>query len=99
MNGRARALASRADIPPDIRRIAEILADQSDRITRIVEQLMTFARHTTPKRIEVGLREPVRDVVELFEMEARRHDVRIEFNATSRFRSSMPMPGKYSRWS
>ena len=79
VNGRARALASRADIPPDIRRIAEILADQSDRITRIVEQLLTFARHTTPKRIDVGLREPVRDVVELFEIEARRHDVRIEF--------------------
>jgi two-component system, NtrC family, sensor histidine kinase HydH len=79
VNGRARALAARADIPADIRRIAEILANQSDRIAHIVEQLLTFARHTTPRRIDVGLREPVRDVVELFEMEARRHDVRLEF--------------------
>ncbi len=79
VNGRARALAARPDIPADIRRIAEIVANESDRITRIVEQLLTFARHTTPKRIDVGLREPVRDVVELFELEARRHAVRLEF--------------------
>jgi two-component system, NtrC family, sensor histidine kinase HydH len=79
VNGRARALAARPDIPADIRRIAEIVANESDRIARIVEQLLTFARHTTPKRIDVGLREPVRDVVALFELEARRHAVRLEF--------------------
>ena len=79
VNGRARSLASRPDVPPDIRRVAEIVANESDRITRIVEQLLTFARHTTPKRIDVGLREPIRDVVELFEMEARRHSVKLEF--------------------
>ena len=79
VNGRARSLATRPDVPPDIRRVAEIVANESDRITRIVEQLLTFARHTTPKRIDVGLGEPVRDVVELFEMEARRHAVRLEF--------------------
>ena len=79
VNGRARALAARDDVPADIRRVAEIVANQSDRIAHIVEQLLTFARNTTPKQIDVALREPVRDVVELFEMEARRHAVRLEF--------------------
>src|SRR5262249_41265497 len=67
LNGRARALAARTDVPADVRRTAEILASESDRITRIVEQLLTFSRQTVPLIAETDLTAPVRDIVEFFE--------------------------------
>jgi signal transduction histidine kinase len=79
VNGRARALAARTDVPSDVRRTAEILASESDRIARIVEQLLTFSRHTVPSITEAQLSAPVRDIVELFEPEARRQGVHLEF--------------------
>jgi len=79
LNGRARALAARTDIPPDVRRTAEILTSESDRITRIVEQLLAFSRHTVPRITETRLSTPIRDIVEWFEPEARRHGVRLAF--------------------
>jgi signal transduction histidine kinase len=79
LNGRARALAMRTDVPAEVRRSAGILANESDRITRIVEQLLTFSRQTVPTIAQTQLGTPVRDIVDLVEAEARRHDVRIEF--------------------
>jgi len=80
VNGRARALAARTDLPHEVTRSAEVLASQTDRITRIVEQLLTFSRQTVPAMAGVQLAAPVRDIVELFEPEARRHDVHLEFH-------------------
>jgi signal transduction histidine kinase len=57
-----------------------VLAKESDRIARIVEQLLTFSRQTVPTIAGVQLAAPVHDIVELFEPEARRHDVRLEFH-------------------
>src|SRR5207253_1179735 len=62
-----------------VRRTAEILASESDRITRIVEQLLTFSRQTVPHMTETQLAPPVRDIVELFGPEARRHGVQLVF--------------------
>src|SRR5262249_37227703 len=78
-NGRARALAARTDLPADIRRSAEILARESDRITHIVEQLLTFSRRSVPSMADIDMAGPVRDIIELFGPEARRHEVRLEF--------------------
>jgi len=80
VNGRARLIAGRADLPADVRHGAEVLAKESDRIAHIVEQLLTFSRQTVPAIAGVQLVSPVRDIVELFEPEARRHDVRLEFH-------------------
>jgi len=80
LNGRARAIAARTDVPAEVCRSAQILADESDRITRIVDQLLTFSRHTVPAISVTALAVPVRDIVELYEPEARRHDVRLEFS-------------------
>ncbi len=79
LNGRARALAARTELPADARRIAGILANESDRVTRIVEQLLTFSRRSAPRSTSAQLEDPVGDIVELFEANARRHQVRLEF--------------------
>ena len=79
LNGRARALAARAELPADVRRIAEILANEADRVTRIVEQLLTFSRRSAPRSTSARLEGPVGDIVELFEANARRQKVTLEF--------------------
>ncbi|HEX4439018.1 MAG TPA: HAMP domain-containing sensor histidine kinase [Thermoanaerobaculia bacterium] len=78
LNGRARALANRGDLPVDVRRSAEILSNESDRIARIVEQLLTFSRRSAPCKVNAVLSAPVREVAELFLPEARRHGIRLE---------------------
>ena len=79
LNGRANAIAGRTDIPGDVRRSAQILANQSDRITHIVEQLMTFSRQSVPAIGDTLLGDPVHDIVELLQPEARRHRIQLEF--------------------
>lgn len=83
LSGRARALAGRTGLPSDVTRTAEILSAQSDRITRIVAQLLTFARHSDPLMAEVQLPAPIRDVVELLEPIAARQQVQITFTAAA----------------
>lgn len=79
LSGRARALAARTDLPPDVSRTARILDEQSDRITRIVEQLLSFARRKTTRVGEVDLGGPIAVIVDLLAGEARRRGVQLEF--------------------
>jgi signal transduction histidine kinase len=79
LNGRARALAARADLSPEIRRNAEILARESDRITRIVDQLLTFSRYTAPRIADMPLGPPVQQIVEFFSPEAQRLGVQLAY--------------------
>lgn len=75
--GRARALSGKAMKPDDVRRISAIIVEQVERITRVVEQLLRYARKPTGGAAPVDLREPVRAVLELLEGEARRHGVEV----------------------
>jgi signal transduction histidine kinase len=75
LGGRARALAARTDLPPEVVRSARILVEQSDRIARIVEQLLAFARRKAARMGEIDIRGAVRAIVGLIETEARRRGV------------------------
>ena len=78
--GRARDLASQPDITPaEIRRAAQVFEEQSDRIARIVERLLTFARRRAARRCEIDFVATIVTIVDLLEHEARRRGVRIEF--------------------
>ena len=79
LSGRAEALRTRTDLPQDARRSAQIISKESERITRIVEQLLTFSRRTAPSMAPVSLDGPVHDIVELVEPEARRLGVLLVF--------------------
>ncbi|WP_257455685.1 sensor histidine kinase [Archangium lipolyticum] len=81
LNGRARALAGRPDISPEVRRNADILVEQSDRIARIIQQLLNLARRKPPRFEEVDVRTAGRAIFELVELDARRRGVRLEFEA------------------
>lgn len=71
--GRAASLAGHAD--PAVRRQAELLVAQCDRITRVVEQLLSFGRRKAAAVAPCDLAEPVRAVIDLVAGEARRRGV------------------------
>jgi signal transduction histidine kinase len=79
LHGRARALAARSDLPADAKRSASILVTQTERIDRIVQRLLDFARRKPLKTVDLDIREAVTPVLELLEREASRVGVRVEF--------------------
>ena len=83
MNGRARALLARDHTAEETRKHARILAEQTDRITRIVEQLLQSARRRPARFVATSLLGPVQAVLDLIEHTARRRDVRIELTCPS----------------
>src|SRR5262249_36111898 len=74
---RASALATRS-ADPETRRQAEILVEQTARITRIVDQLLSFGRRRPAVIAPRDLARPVRTVLELLDGEARRRGVALE---------------------
>jgi two-component system, NtrC family, sensor histidine kinase HydH len=78
LSGRARALLSRDHSAEETRKHARILAEQTDRITRIVEQLMQFARRRPAHFATASMVEPVQAVLDLLDHAARRRGVKIE---------------------
>lgn len=79
LNGRARALVGRTDLPADVRRIARIFEEQSDRIAKIVEQLLAVVRRKPAHWGEIDVGATVAPIVDLIAHEARRRGVRLEF--------------------
>lgn len=80
--GRARSLLKHAGDPAQTRRNAEILTNQVDRIVRITENLLAFARQSPPSYGWFDPVDAVREVVELVEIEARRRQVAIVLRAS-----------------
>jgi len=77
LSARGSALLTRSD-DPETRRQAEILVEQTARITRIVEQLLSFGRRRPAVIARRDLTRPVRTVLELLDGEARRRGVALE---------------------
>ncbi len=79
MSGRADELVHSAD--PEVARRARILVQQTERIARIVEQLLAFGRRRPPRITRCDLIEPVRQVIELVAPEARRRSIKLAVEA------------------
>lgn len=75
LNGRARALRRKLDDPERVLHHADVIVEQTDRIARIVEQLLEFARRRPSRTARIVLAEPVSAVLELLAVEARRRGV------------------------
>jgi signal transduction histidine kinase len=77
LEGRARAMKKHADDPHATRRTADILVEQTERITRIVGQLLSLTRRKAPVRKWLDANEPLQGVVALLEVEARNKNIQI----------------------
>jgi len=82
LKGRAEHLLLCADQPEEVIRHARILASQTERITRIVQQLLEFTRRRPPYFTRIDLREPVNAVLNLLEYEAYKKQVELSYEAS-----------------
>lgn len=81
LHGRAQKLASRVESDPELARGVEIIVAQTGRITRVVRQLLQYARPQGRERRPTDPSACVGEVVELLELEARRRDVSLRLVA------------------
>ncbi|MDD4904656.1 MAG: ATP-binding protein [Methylobacter tundripaludum] len=79
VNGRARALAKCNDDYDEVRRIANILVDQTDRITRIVQRLLEFAPRHPTEPMNCDVIAAIAEVIDMLDFEARRQGVTMTF--------------------
>lgn len=82
LEGRARALDKHAGDAAATRRTAGMLVEQTERITRIVGQMLSITRRRAGIRGPVDAGASVRSVVALLELEAQRRGVRMEVEKT-----------------
>jgi signal transduction histidine kinase len=82
LNGRARDLAARSDLPADVSRSAAILVEQTDRVHHIVERLLDAARRKAPEVVAFDVADSVQRMVELVSSQARRMGVRLELDCS-----------------
>jgi len=83
LKGRAEHLLLCADQPEEVIRHARILASQTERITRIVQQLLEFTRRRKPYFTRINLCEPVNAVLNLLEYEAHKKQVELSYEAAT----------------
>lgn len=76
LEGRARSLLKTPD-KQSVERVVPVIVEQTERITRIVQQLLEITRKRSPVRGPVDLTKAAQSVVDLLELEARRNQVRV----------------------
>jgi signal transduction histidine kinase len=79
INGRARVLAGGGEDLQEVQRIANILVDQTDRITRIVQRLLEFAPRPSSEPVLCDVIRAVAEVIDMLGFEARRQGVTMTF--------------------
>ncbi len=77
LRGRAHRIVELSAEHPELARNAELICAQADRITRIVQQLLQFARSRRPELRECNPAAEITTVVDLLELEAKRRSVSI----------------------
>jgi len=79
VNGRARALAMCEKDFEEVHRIANILVDQTDRITRIIQRLLEFAPRHSSEPVRCDVIQTIAEVIDMLDYEAQRRGVVMTF--------------------
>jgi signal transduction histidine kinase len=75
--GRAEYLMDRVTEEPTKRGLQTIIT-QVERITRVMNQLLLFARRKAPQRVPLDLRKVIEDGVEMFQERLAKNQIRVE---------------------
>jgi len=78
LQGRARRVLKHPHDLDEVVRNCEIICSQAERITRIVEQLLNFARRKPPRIDRMEPVAAIRAVLDLLQLEAKRASVKLE---------------------
>lgn len=81
--GRARALHQQAGDVDTVQRVAAILVEQTERITRVVQQLLRYARQPRMGVTSLDPAEPIRTVLDLLELEAKRREITLSLEVAA----------------
>ena len=92
IHGRLNNLLTHADHSARTRRIVDILVQQTERITRMVERLLGLTRARPQDSSPVELGEAVRAVVDLLDHEIERRDIDFQLDISPRLASVMTDP-------
>jgi signal transduction histidine kinase len=84
VSGRAELIAGGRLSEDDTRRSAEIIRTETERITKIVRELLDFARRGTPARSRVDLIPVLRQTIRLLEPVTGKQSIGIEIEAAPR---------------
>jgi signal transduction histidine kinase len=79
--GRAEYLMERVKEEP-IRKGLQTIVSQVERITRVMNQLLTFARRKPPERRALNLRQTIEDNLEIFQERLSRNLIKVETSFT-----------------
>jgi signal transduction histidine kinase len=72
IGGRARSLERKADQVPEVLKNSRIIADQAERITKIIQQVLDLSRARIPEKLPVKLAQIMRDALSLLEYQIER---------------------------
>jgi signal transduction histidine kinase len=72
IGGRARSLERKADQPAEVCKNSRIIADQAERITKIIQQMLDLSRARIPERTQVDLRRSLEDALTFLEDQTER---------------------------
>jgi len=70
-------LVTRAELDPGTRRMVEVILGQAERAGKIVQNFLSLAAKTDPKRISFDLNETIRNVIQLREYQENVEDILI----------------------
>ncbi|VAW39745.1 hypothetical protein MNBD_DELTA03-317 [hydrothermal vent metagenome] len=77
ISGRARLIENGDMEQEEVVENAAIIRQQTERVTRIIRQMLDYARRTSPQRTKVNLRELIEQVVVILQHNARKQAVEI----------------------
>ncbi|HMS85272.1 MAG TPA: PAS domain S-box protein, partial [Nitrospira sp.] len=75
--GRAEYLMDRVTEEP-IKKGLQTIITQVERITRVMNQLLTFARRKAPERVQLDLKQVIEDSLEMFHERLARNQIQVE---------------------
>ncbi|MCI0371141.1 MAG: ATP-binding protein [candidate division NC10 bacterium] len=78
ISGRVQLLLGRPDLDPAVARSLQVVTAQVARLSRIAENLLTFARERPPRRVRTAVNELVEEAVQAYEPVLTQAGLRVE---------------------
>ncbi len=78
IGGRARTLKRKAEQPEEVIKNSQIIADQAERITKIIQQMLNLSRARTPDRTRIDILQIIGDALTFLEYQMEHAAIEVE---------------------
>jgi signal transduction histidine kinase len=83
IGGRARTLERKAEQPAEVLKNSQIIADQAERITKIIQRMLDLSRARVPEKTKLDIRRIIKDALAFLEYQVERSRVNVVDEATT----------------